>query len=306
MFSVISALIPNLLLLLLVLRVISRPIQRVTLAAIEVANGGYGTEVDLRQSNDEIGLLAESFNEMSRKMASDIEQLRLMNEQLIKTEKLAAMGTLAAGVSHEVNNPLASISSIVQSMRDQEGHSPETRENLGLISDQIQRISQVTKDMTNFARSGPSERVVCSIDQVLKTALRLSGFDTRFKKLSVISEFKSRAKLYADRDQLQQVFLNLFLNARDAMPRGGTLTVRTYEADQEVIIEIEDTGSGISEADIAMIFDPFFTTKKAGQGTGLGLPVCYGIINAHGGRIEAKNNGQTGATFTVVLPIFEG
>ena len=116
-FSVISALIPNLLLLLLVLRTISRPLQRITLAAVEVTKGGYGTEVDLRKSNDEIGLLADSFNEMSRKMAADIDELQRLNAQLIRAEKLAATGTLAAGVAHEVNNPLASISSLVQMTR---------------------------------------------------------------------------------------------------------------------------------------------------------------------------------------------
>jgi signal transduction histidine kinase len=302
-FSVISALIPNLLLLLLVLRTISRPLQKITLAAVEVTKGGYGTEVDLRKSNDEIGLLADSFNEMSRKMASDIAELQRLNEQLIRAEKLAAMGTLAAGVAHEVNNPLASISSLVQMMRSQEGHSPETREKLNLISDQIQRITRVTKDMTNFASARPAAKTERDVNEILRTALRLASFDKAFQGLEVNTDLAADlAPVHADQDQLQQVFLNLLLNARDAMAGGGTLLIKTISQNGEVIIEIADSGTGISQTDMQQIFDPFFTTKPAGSGTGLGLAVCYGIVTAHDGRIEAASDPAVGSKFTITLP----
>ena len=302
-FSVISALIPNLLLLLLVLRTISRPLQRITLAAVEVTKGGYGTEVDLRKSNDEIGLLADSFNEMSRKMASDITELQRLNEQLIRAEKLAAMGTLAAGVAHEVNNPLASISSLVQMMRSQEGHSAETREKLNMISDQIQRITQVTNDMTNFARTRPAAKTEVNVNEIVRTALRLASFDKAFQDLEINTDLGLElAPVFADEDQLQQVFLNLFLNARDAMAEGGTLAIKTTESSYEIMIRIADSGTGIAESDINLIFDPFFTTKATGRGTGLGLAVCYGIVTAHGGRIEVANNETSGTKFTVILP----
>lgn len=302
-FSVISALVPNLLLLLLVLRTISRPLQRITLAAVEVAKGSYGTEVDLRKSNDEIGLLADSFNEMSRKMASDIDELRILNEQLIRAEKLAAMGTLAAGVAHEVNNPLASISSLVQMMRAQEGHSPDTREKLSMISDQIERISQVTKDMTNFARVRPSERASADVNEIVQTALRLASFDKAFQDLDVETHFAPDIDhVLADEDQLQQVFLNLLLNARDAMPHGGFLSIKTTQNGSGTAIEIADTGPGIAAADRAMIFDPFFTTKIPGHGTGLGLAICYAIITAHNGQITVGPNNPSGTKFTVTLP----
>ena len=302
-FSVISALVPNLLLVLLIVRTFSRPLQRITLAAVQVTEGEYGTEVDLRKSNDEIGLLAESFNEMSRKMADDIEQLRRLNEQLIRTEKLAAMGTLAAGVAHEVNNPLASISSLIQMMQSNQNLDEETKDKLKLISTQIGRITQVTRDMMDFARVRPAAKSLVDINAGLETALRLASFDKSFQKLQLKKSFaENLPPVLADTDQLQQVFLNLFLNARDAMPSGGELFIKTFPKESDIQIEIADNGSGIDEKNIKQVFDPFFTTKPTGKGTGLGLAVCYGIITAHGGQIEVSENNSRGTKFVILLP----
>jgi signal transduction histidine kinase len=306
-FSVISALVPNLLLLLLVVRTISRPLQRITLAALQVIRGKYGTEVDLRRSNDELGLLADSFNEMSRKMALDIESLKRMNEQLVRTDKLAAMGTLAAGVAHEVNNPLASISSLIQMMRSQNGGHNDTREKLDLILSQIQRITQVTKDLTDFARARPAARRSVNINALIESSLRLAGFDKTFQKLEIARGMDPKLpETLADGDQLQQVFLNMFLNARDAMPEGGVLSISTLSSAENITISIADSGTGIDTETVKHIFDPFFTTKLTGRGTGLGLAVCYGIVTAHGGRIEVEGNNGHGTKFVVVLPVTSG
>ncbi len=303
-FSIISALVPNLLLVLIVVRIFSRPLQRITLAAVQVTEGEYGTEVDLRKSNDEIGLLAESFNEMSRKMASDIEQLRQLNEQLMRTEKLAAMGTLSAGVAHEVNNPLASISSLIQMMKAKQNVDDDTREKLKLISAQITRITQVTKDMMDFARVRPAAKSLVDVNEIINSSLRLASFDKSFQKLNLKKELaEDLPQIFADTDQLQQVFFNLFLNARDAMPEGGELFIETSQNSNEIQINIADNGFGISENNLKKIFDPFFTTKQTGKGTGLGLAVCYGIITAHNGEIEVSPNNGKGALFTIHLPI---
>jgi signal transduction histidine kinase len=305
-FSVISALVPNLLLVLLIVRTISRPLQRITLAAVQVTEGEYGTEVDLRKSNDEIGLLANSFNEMSRRMADDIKQLQQLNEQLIRTEKLAAMGTLSAGVAHEVNNPLASISSLIQMMQSKDNLDDRTKENLKLIQTQIQRITQVTKDMMDFARVRPAAKSPVDINQLIEKSLRLASFDKSFQRLEITRDLgENLPKVFADGDQLQQVFLNLFLNARDALPVGGALGIKTFAERKEIRIEITDDGAGIRSEDVQKIFDPFFTTKPAGKGTGLGLAVCYGIITAHGGKIEVSPNDSKGTTFYIALPISE-
>lgn len=303
-FSIITALVPNLILVLLIVRSISRPLRRITLAAVKVTEGEYGTQVS-ENSNDEIGILAHSFNEMSRKMAGDIEQLRKLNEQLIRTEKLAAMGTLSAGVAHEVNNPLASISSLIQMMQSRDNLDSETRGRLELISTQIARISQVTRDMMDFARTRPAADLSANINEIIETGLRLAIFDKAFQKLKIVKTLDpSLPEVNADPDQLQQVFLNLFLNARDAMPDGGELEIVTSFAAESgfLAVEISDTGTGIDPNNAKQIFDPFFTTKPAGQGTGLGLAVCYGIITAHGGRIEISSNNGRGTRFTVLLP----
>lgn len=236
-------------------------------------------------------------------MASDIESLRQVNERLMRADKLAAMGTLAAGVAHEVNNPLASISSLVQMMRSENG-SEETHERLDLIQTQIQRITQVTRDLTDFARARPEAKAAVSINEVIETALRLAEFDSTFQKLKITKDLSDElVRLPADANQLQQVFLNIFLNARDAMPDGGELSVRTRNGDGEVSVEISDTGIGINSDNAKQVFDPFFTTKQPGKGTGLGLAVCYGIVTAHGGRLELKQNESGGATFVVKLPV---
>jgi signal transduction histidine kinase len=303
-FSVITALVPNLLLVALIIRTISRPVRRLTESAVEVAGGAYGTEVDLH-SNDEMGLLAASFNEMSRKMASDIERLRELNEHLIRAEKLAAAGTLAAGVAHEVNNPLASISSLIQILQARNTDAA-TAEQLRLISTQIERITHVLRDMMEFARSRPPQRAPLDINGLVEASLRLASFDKGFKLVRVAKSFDQSAPLIlADANQLQQVFLNILLNARDAMPEGGDLQLRsTYDAEaEEMIVEISDTGTGIAPEMAAHIFDPFFTTKPAGAGTGLGLAVSYRIVTAHGGRIEVAPNGGRGTTVRVRLPL---
>ncbi|MDW8304881.1 MAG: ATP-binding protein [Acidobacteriota bacterium] len=299
-FSIVSALLPNLLIVLLIIRAISRPLQKITLAAIQVINGEYGTQVELRKTNDEIGILADAFNKMSQKMADDIERLRKLHEHLIQTEKLAAMGTLTAGIAHEINNPLASISSLIQIIQKNKNLDEDVKEKLKIILSQIMRIKQVTSDMMEFSRVRPSSRTLLNINSVLESSLRLVSFDKTFQKIEVKKEFDNfLPEVYADINQMQQVFLNILLNARDAMPNGGKLTIKTLEEENFVVIEFTDTGIGIEKENLRKVFDPFFTTKS--KGTGLGLAVCYGIVTAHGGKIEAQSDsGKT--KFIVRLP----
>jgi two-component system, NtrC family, sensor kinase len=188
-------------------------------------------------------------------------------------------------------------------MRSENG-SADVREKLELIQTQIQRITRVTKDLTDFARARPAAKSPVNINDVIGTALRLAEFDAAFQKLKITKRLATdQPTVLADGDQLQQVVLNIFLNARDAMPNGGELLVATSNSGNEVSIEISDTGTGIDTGSAKQVFDPFYTTKPAGKGTGLGLAVCYGIVTAHGGRLELRRNESGGATFVVTLPV---
>ncbi|HLG16851.1 MAG TPA: ATP-binding protein [Blastocatellia bacterium] len=300
-FSVICGTAPCLLLIFLIVRALSRPLRTITEAAVEVSEGRYGAEVDL-VSNDEIGVLAGAFNQMSRKLEADIAHMNQMTEGLIRSEKLATAGVLAAGVAHEVNNPLASISSLTQMLLRGET-DPARQETLNVILTQIHRISQIVRDLTEFARPKEPVRSLVGLNQIIEHSLRLISVDKQFKQLALRTNLDPRVPdLQLDRDQMQQVFLNLFLNARDAMADGGELSVETrYDAGNRIItVEVSDTGGGISDENRDRIFDPFFTTKPAGKGTGLGLSICYGIIRAHAGEIRAVADERT--RFIITLP----
>lgn len=302
-FSTISGTIPSLILVLLIVRILSRPLRELTEVALDVAHGNYGAETDIG-SNDELGVLASSFNTMSRKMAEDIARLKQINQAMVQTEKLATAGSLATSVAHEVNNPLAAISSLVQSLLARASEQRD-RETLRLIISQITRISDVLRDLMDFARPKTPEPRPTDLNQVLQKSIELASYDKRFKMLTIRTEFSPLPTLPLDPDRMQQVFLNLLLNARDAIGDNevetGEIVVSTNAPDGEVLAEIADNGSGIAPEFLPRIFDPFFTTKPKGQGTGLGLAVCHSIVAAQGGRISAASRGQ-GSVFTVAFP----
>ena len=301
-FSTISGTIPSLILVLLIVRILSRPLSELTEVALDVSRGNYGAETAI-SSNDELGVLASSFNTMSRKMAEDIARLKQINQAMVQTEKLATAGSLATSVAHEVNNPLAAISSLVQSLLARASEERD-RETLRLIISQITRISDVLRDLMDFARPKAPEPRPTDLNQVLKKSIELASYDKRFKALTIRTELAPLPTLQLDPDRMQQVFLNLLLNARDAIgdeAESGEIVVSTNAPDGEVLAQIADNGSGIAPELLPRIFDPFFTTKPKGQGTGLGLAVCHGIIAAQGGRISAVNQ-ERGSVFTVAFP----
>lgn len=229
-----------------------------------------------------------------------------------RAEKLAAVGRLAAGVVHEINNPLATIAACAESLekRIEEGafnDSPDAgdlREYLGLIRDEAFRCKTITNGLLDFSRLRAGQRVPVDMTEIIKATARLVTHQQRGENVQIVVEAAAGLPAVSgDVGQLQQAVVALATNAIDAMPEGGTLTLRAIRAESRVLVQVTDTGIGIAPENMTKIFDPFFTTKDVGRGTGLGLAVCYGILSDHGGRLDVRSSLGTGTTFTITLPI---
>jgi PAS domain S-box-containing protein len=237
----------------------------------------------------------------------DITEKKKMEEQLVQALKLASIGKLTAGISHEIGNPLASISSLVQELRSIPVDSCSEKtffgESLATINNHIERIARIVRSLGDFARISTREKIPSNLQEILERTVSLVKYDKRFKHVDLKTEIDDLPPIRVNPDQIQQVFLNLMLNAFDVMPNGGSLAVAMRQQDGFAEISFRDTGPGIDSAIIDKIFDPFFTTKPLGKGTGLGLSICYGIIKEHNGTITARSEKGTGTVFTLSLPI---
>jgi two-component system NtrC family sensor kinase len=230
---------------------------------------------------------------------------------VLRAEKLAAVGRLAAGVVHEINNPLATIAACAESLekRIAEGAYGEStdvedlKEYLGLIRDEAFRCKQITNGLLDFSRLRAGNRVPINLAETIKMTARLVTHQHRGDNIQIeIETVNDLPSVLGDEGQLQQAVVALATNAIDAMPDGGTLTLRAHRSGPNVLVEIKDTGFGIPQENLTKIFDPFFTTKDVGRGTGLGLAVCYGIVSEHGGRLDVRSAAGVGTTFTISLP----
>ncbi len=233
------------------------------------------------------------------------------NRAVARAEKLAAVGRLAAGVVHEINNPLATIAACSEALEMRVGEGAygasrdvdDLREYLALIRSEAFRCKQITNGLLDFSRNRAGEPAPVSLIEVVKAAARLLRHQRRAKNIEFQVEVADDLAVIAgDAGQLQQVVIILAENAIDAMAQGGTLTLRTSNEGAGVRLQVRDTGVGIAQENVAKIFDPFFTTKEVGRGTGLGLAVCYGIVTEHGGHISVDSTVGRGTTFTVSLP----
>ena len=234
----------------------------------------------------------------------DVTDRAELEQRLVQADKLSSIGLLAAGVAHEVNTPLAVISTYAQMLAKQVGDDSQKSLILDKIAKQTFRASEIVNSLLNFSRTSTTSFGDVNLNRVIQETLSLLEHQLQKSGIQVKLDFEAElAPIHANAGKLQQVFLNLFLNARDAMAKGGTLEVRTWTDESSAKIEVADTGPGISPEHLHRIYDPFFTTKAARKGTGLGLSVTYGIIQEHGGSIEVSNRRSGGARFRLDLPL---
>jgi signal transduction histidine kinase len=253
---------------------------------------------------DEVGELAAAFNRMMEELERARRRESARRVQLAHTEKMAAVGTLAAGVAHEVNNPLAGILTCLESLRANP-EDAETRERyLDLVQDGIKRIEHTVLNLLDFSRPSEIRPQPTSLNHNLHHVAELVEYQLRKNRVEVAFDLALvEPVVFADHFQMEQLFLNLVLNAVQAMPNGGKLTLRTRIRGGNAVVEVIDTGTGIPEEIRERIFDPFFSTREVGKGTGLGLAVSYNIVAAHGGDIEVESQEGEGASFRVTLPL---
>jgi two-component system NtrC family sensor kinase len=300
-------------------RRISQPIHAMAMAAQKVAQGDYTQKVELT-SHDEIGYLAGCFNKMTRELTRATQQLRewaenletkveqrstelkAMQGHLIQTEKLAAIGKLAAGVAHEINNPLTGVltnSSLL--LEDLPAGNP-MREELQVIVDETLRCRKIVKGLLDFARQTKPQKQLVDMNSVVEDVLALVRNQASFRNISLETILDPELPaVMADRDQMRQVVLNIVLNAAEAMPCGGSIKVISRRDGAGFVeIDVKDTGPGIPDEVKDKLFEPFFTTKKTG--TGLGLAIAYGIMERHKGTIDFASVQGQGTTISLRLP----
>jgi len=233
------------------------------------------------------------------------EQLATANQQLLQAAKLASVGELASGMAHEINNPIGIILGRTDYiLSTQDNLSAEARQDLKVVRAQAERVASTVRNLLTFARPSPLSMQRLDLAELVDEAVKLEAPRCRTAAVEIKRSSVRIPTIQADPARLQQVLVNLMNNAIDAMPQGGRLGISiTNGGGGQVVVNISDTGMGITEENQARIFDPFFTTKPAGKGTGLGLAVSYGIIRDHGGEIRVSSIPGRGSTFSIVLPV---
>ena len=294
---------------LLVLRyLIDRTVQslQVLVKAMDAMELESGADLSLPEREDEVGALIRHFEMLRKRLAASKEQLLLAQKQIYQAEKLASVGRLASGVAHEINNPLNGIKHCLYAIQKEPENKEQSEKYLQLINEGLEHIESVVQKLLGFSRkSATSDKQVVDLNESVKKVLALLEYRLNRKQVHLQLDLAPKLpKIKGDDGLLKEVIMNLLLNGFDAVAENGHLTVQTVlQADNRIAMIVKDDGCGMAPDVLDKIFDPFYTTKPAGEGTGLGLSVALGIVEAHGGQITVKSAPGQGSTFTVVLPI---
>jgi two-component system NtrC family sensor kinase len=268
----------------------------------ELVEGDLSASIIYDERENEIGSVG-IFKDLRERLRIERE-LQKMQEALLQSEKLAAMGRLTSQIAHELNNPIYGIMNTLELLKTEIPPESRRRKILELSLSEIQRLSEMLRNMLSFSKPEEEARKRINLNDLLEGILLMMERQLRESNIRVVSDLDHEIpQVMASTNQMRQVMLNMFKNAKEAMPSGGTLTVRTAKEDQKVSVHIQDTGVGIPEEIRNKIFEAFFTTKQKVKGVGLGLSVCYGIIKDHGGDIKVESEEGKGTTFVISLPI---
>jgi signal transduction histidine kinase len=270
----------------------------------------HAAHEELEQTNSELLQLTLELDDRVAARTAELqakdEEIRAMSQQLWQAAKLATMGELAASIAHEMNNPLATVSLRVEMLLGAMAPDAPQRRALEVIQREVERMGQLVGSLLQFSRRSQQQVSTLDVREEIECTLELIHYHLRNHEIAIMCKFAPDVPMVqADRQQLRQLFLNLFTNASDAMPQGGTLTlqVRADPAGQQIEIAISDTGTGIAAEDLPRVMEPFFTTKPEGRGTGLGLPICRRIVQEHQGTLYIASTVHEGTTVSITLPI---
>ncbi len=275
---------------------ITKPLYKLMSFTHTLSKGEFGKRIDIK-SRDEVGELAETFNNLSSELELYRKKMEESYKRMLRTEKLTALGRLSAGLAHEIRNPLTSIKVLFQAFKD---NPSLTKEDMKVVLSAAEQMDDLLTRFLKFARSDEFNVSDVYINSLIKQVINLARFQIKNHSIDVSLELTKLPPVKADRAMIEQALLNLVLNAVEAMPEGGRLTVSSKVQDGYAVVSVGDTGAGISEDIKDKIFDPFFTTK--GDGTGLGLSIVHNIAHLHNGEVGFENNGK-GTTFNLKIPV---
>jgi two-component system NtrC family sensor kinase len=330
-FTLIAIISVSVILSLFIHRLVSKPVKKLVAATRQISTGNLTVDTQVN-THDEIGYLANSFNkmikdlrkaneeiqswniELEKKVEERTNKLRVAREQLIQSEKMSSLGVLASSVAHEINNPLQGILTYIKLMLKKASgdevkgsNLTDFKKYLNLMGNEIERLGGMVKNLLVFSRQSKLEIRKSDVNSIIRNSLVLLSNKIRIQNIEMNLKLQDGIPtIYCDFKQIQQTIMALLINALEAMPKGGKISIETKSAhDKKVEIVLKDSGDGIPRKNLKYIFDPFFSTKETEKGTGLGLFVAYGIIKEHKGTIKVESEVGKGTTFFIMLPVEE-